>query len=123
MTADFDVDQPVMDVTGRSAASTAAKTTAANSASTSRLRSVRLGECSGMHLTLPGNSAEVARPALNFAIRAVVLVAMVYAAVVSLSFGSIFGWTIGFIAALVGVLDALRRVGAAKAVRARASQG
>jgi hypothetical protein len=64
----------------------------------------------------------VARPALNFAIRAVVLVAMVYAAIVSLSYGGIFGWAIGFIAALVGVLDALRLVGAAQAVRARASQ-
>jgi hypothetical protein len=47
---------------------------------------------------------------------------MIYAAVVSLSYGGIFGWTIGLIAALVGVLDALRLVGAAQAVRARASQ-
>jgi hypothetical protein len=75
-----------------------------------------------MHLTVLGNSAEVARPALNFVIRAVVLVAMIYAAVIGLSYGGIFGWTIGVIAALVGVLDALRLVGAAQAVRARASQ-
>jgi len=64
----------------------------------------------------------VTRPASNFVIRAVVLVAMTYAAVVSLSYGGIFGWTIGLIAALVGVLDALRLVGAAQAVCARATQ-
>ena len=66
---------------------------------------------------------EMAGALLNFVIRAAVLVAEIYAVVISLRYGGIFGWAVALIALLVGALDVVRLVGAAQALRSRVRRG
>jgi hypothetical protein len=59
----------------------------------------------------------VTKAALNFVIRLLVLGALVSAIIFSLRYGGILGWTFAIFWSLIGVLDAVRLVGATEGVR------
>ena len=57
------------------------------------------------------------KAALNFVVRLLVLGALVSAIIFSLRYGGILGWTFAIFWALIGLLDAVRLVGAAEGIR------